>query len=73
MPCLGTNFQTHKIVEAQRQGYQQIIVWLDSDKWREARHISDNCKWLGLSSKVVLTDLDPKIYSFDDIKRYLEA
>lgn len=70
--CLGTNFQTHKISEVQKRGYQHVIVWLDSDKWREARHISENCQWLGLSSTTILTEADPKTYSDADISEYLK-
>jgi hypothetical protein len=72
IPCLGTSFQTHKIGELRNRGYQEVVVWLDKDKWREARHIADTCKWLGLSSRALLTDLDPKEYSVKQIKEYLQ-
>ena len=71
IPALGTTFQTHKLIELMKRGYQTIVVWLDSDKWREAREISDQCKWVGLSSKTVLTPLDPKEYSNEQITTYL--
>ena len=72
IPALGTTFQTHKLVELLKRGYQTVVVWLDSDKWREAREISDQCKWIGLSSKTVLTPLDPKEYSNEQIAEYLK-
>jgi hypothetical protein len=72
IPALGTTFQTHKLIELMKRGYQTIVVWLDSDKWREAREISDQCKWVGLSSKTVLTPLDPKEYDNTQIVEYLK-
>ncbi len=72
IPALGTTFQTHKLIELMKRGYQTIVVWLDSDKWREAREISDQCKWVGLSSKTVLTPLDPKEYGNTQIMEYLK-
>lgn len=71
-PCLGTAFQTHKVTEVRNRGYQRVVVWLDSDKWREARHIADTCKWLGMSASTVLTEKDPKEYSLDEIAEYIK-
>lgn len=71
IPCLGTNFPVHKITELHNRGYQRVVVWLDSDKWREGRDIADKCKWIGLSATTLLTELDPKAYSNEQIKEYL--
>lgn len=71
IPCLGTNFPVHKITELRNRGYQRVVVWLDSDKWREGRDIADKCKWIGLSATTLLTELDPKAYSNEQIKEYL--
>jgi len=70
MPALGTYVPVKKIV-ALAASYEFIIVWLDHDKWREAREIADNCKWLGLSAKTVFTELDPKAYTDEQINKYL--
>jgi len=72
IPALGTTFQNWKLVEALKRGYEHIYVWLDKDKWREGREICDKAKWLGLSATALLTDLDPKCYSHDEIKEYLK-
>lgn len=71
IPCLGTNFPIHKITELYKRGYQRVVVWLDSDKWREGRDIADKCKWLGLSATTLLTELDPKCYDDLTIRKYL--
>jgi hypothetical protein len=71
MPALGTNVPVKKLQIISRT-YTRLTVWLDSDKWREARHIADNFKWLGLSADTIFTEKDPKEYSDDEIKGYLK-
>jgi len=71
MPALGTYVPVHKIA-ALASIYEFIIVWLDSDKWREARHIAENFQWLGLSAKTVFTEKDPKAYTDEQIMEYLK-
>jgi len=71
IPCLGTNFPLHKINELRNRGYQHVVVWLDSDKWREGREIADKCKWIGMSATTLLTELDPKCYIDEQIKEYI--
>lgn len=71
MPVLGVSLSKSKLLRIQRLGYTSLVVWLDRDKWKEAREIADMAKWLGLSATSVLTDLDPKEYSNLEIERYL--
>lgn len=67
LPCLGSNLPVRKLSLLRNLGYEQIIVWLDSDKFKEACHIADLAKWIGLSARPVYTDLDPKEYSNKEI------
>jgi len=71
MPALGTNVPVSKLIVIARR-YERLTEWLDSDKWREARHIADNYKWLGLSADTIYSELDPKMYSDEQIKEYLK-
>jgi hypothetical protein len=71
MPALGTNVPVSKLMALVRS-YEHITIWLDSDKWREAREIADNVKWLGLSADTVYSELDPKTYSDEQITEYLK-
>ncbi len=71
MPALGTYVPVQKIM-ALAGLYEFIVVWLDHDKWREAREIADNCKWVGLSARTVFSELDPKCYSNEEITEYLK-
>ena len=70
MPALGTYVPVKKLARL-AASYESVIVWLDHDKWREAREIADNCKWLGMAAKTVFTELDPKAYSDEDITKFL--
>ena len=71
MPALGTYVPVKKLT-ALMGAYGFIIVWLDRDKLREARHIADNCTWLGLSARTIYTELDPKAYENEEITQYLK-
>lgn len=71
MPVLGVSLSKSKLLRIHRLGYTSLVVWLDRDKWKEAREIADMAKWLGLSATSVLTDLDPKEYSDEEIERFL--
>jgi len=71
MPALGTHVPAHKII-ALKASYEFITIWLDRDKWREAREIADKCKWVGLSANTVYSDLDPKCYSNLEIQNFLD-
>jgi hypothetical protein len=72
MPLLGVHIQVKKLIRLKQLGFETVIVWLDQDKWREARDISDLCKWAGVSSRAILTEKDPKEYSDEEIKEYLK-
>lgn len=71
MPLFGTSISTTKVVHVAKD-YQQVVVWLDHDKFKEAWDIALRFKWLGLNTKVVLTKLDPKCFSEQEIKEYLK-
>lgn len=70
MPCLGSYLPSRKIMALTRL-YEHLIVWLDADKLKEAREIETMAKWVGLSARTIYTDLDPKEYSDNEIKGYL--
>jgi hypothetical protein len=67
MPCLGSYLPARKLARL-RPFYEHLDVWLDEDKLREAREISTMARWIGLSTRVIYTPLDPKEYTDDEIK-----
>lgn len=71
MPCLGSNLPVRKLSALRALGYEYVWVWLDSDKFKEACHIADLAKWIGLVARPVYTDLDPKEYSNDEIIKHI--
>lgn len=62
IPCLGSYMPKSKLNALRLLGYEEMVVWLDADKLKEAREIADQAKWLGFKTKVVYTELDPKEY-----------
>jgi hypothetical protein len=71
MPCLGSSLPVKKIAALKGLNYEQVLVWLDSDKLKEAREIETMCKWIGLSARTIYTELDPKCYSDKDIAKIM--
>jgi len=67
MPLLGSHLPLHKLVKLKNQGYSQITIWLDHDKYKEALAIGDKLRYTGVNVKVVTTDLDPKCYDTNTI------
>lgn len=59
MPLFGSSISNSKLVKAVKP-FEEIIVWLDSDKFPQAQAISSRIKSLGKKSRVIYTDLDPK-------------
>ena len=50
-----------------------FIVWLDKDKEKESRLFSIKINNIGIPCRVVSTDLDPKEYSTEEIRRIIES
>lgn len=48
-----------------------IIVWLDSDKWKNAHDIVNRARSVGLNAMCVFTNLDPKEFDDEQIRFFL--
>lgn len=70
MPCLGSYLPVKKLTRL-KPFYEFLVVWLDEDKLKEAREIAQMAKWIGMSSRVIYTEKDPKEYSDAEIGSYL--
>lgn len=70
MPLLGSHLSVQRLNRLARL-YSSLIVWLDSDKLKEARGIVERARLLGLSSRTIWTELDPKCYTDFMISNYL--
>lgn len=72
LACLGSHLPVSKIIALKRLKYSSLVVWLDHDKYREALEIADKAKWLGMSARGIWTEKDPKEYTDEEIKKYLD-
>jgi DNA primase len=72
MPLLGTHVAKSKLIDLRASGYSELVVWLDSDKYREARNIADQAKLIGFKARAEFTELDPKDLTDEIIKEKLK-
>lgn len=49
----------------------RVVVWLDPDKRKEAIVESNRGNLMGLDTRVIFSERDPKEHSFQEIKEYL--
>jgi hypothetical protein len=68
VPCFSAAMSASKLTQLSER-YDNIVVWLDGDKFGEAVRISNRAKLLGCESKVINTSFDPKEYSLFEIQR----
>lgn len=64
-PLFGSSISNNKLVNLIRP-FDEVIVWLDSNKLNSARQIADRIKMLGKKSRVVFTELDPKYLNAEE-------
>lgn len=73
IPCLGSHLPKNKISALRLLNYEEMVVWLDGDKYREALQIAEQARLVGFSTKIVHTELDPKEHSVEEIKEKLNG
>jgi len=66
-PLFGSHISTERILRLKRY-YGKIVSWLDKDKQKESIKYSHNASLLGLTASSLITDLDPKCYTTDQIR-----
>jgi len=71
IPVFGAKMSAEKMRGICRM-YENVIWWLDSDKFKESVKQSNLCKLLGANSRVVNTAYDPKEYSVAEVHDLLE-
>jgi twinkle protein len=70
-PLLGSSLASHFEQELVNN-YEMAYIWLDRDKAKNAIRIKNRLKGLGLPSKVIVTELDPKEYTTKEIEQWLK-
>lgn len=69
-PIFGSHISTKHLLRL-KNFYDTIVVWLDKDKEKEATQFSQTARLLGINSRTLITDKDPKEYKVDDIQNIL--
>lgn len=71
VPIFGSHIPRTHSIRLNKLGYQQFLIWLDPDKYREAHKFCNEIRTLGFASRVVRSDLDPKFYDNDEVNKYV--
>lgn len=71
LPLLGSHLATARLNAVARL-YTDLVFWLDSDKYKEAQAMADKARYMGLSTRVVWTELDPKCYTNKQLMEILQ-
>lgn len=71
MPLLGSHLASSRL-NAIAGLYGDVVFWLDSDKYKEARAMCDRAKYMGLSARTIYTEEDPKCHSNEEIQKVLD-
>jgi len=71
-PLLGSTLSYEFEKSILKEKFKKVYVWLDRDKAINAVKIKNKLKTRGVSSKAIITPLDPKEYSKGEILEWLK-
>ena len=71
-PLLGSSMSKQAEQQLLKR-YENISVWLDRDKAKNAIRIRNRLRSLGISSRAIITPLDPKEYNRTEILEWLKS
>lgn len=71
MPVLGSHVSTKRL-NRMASLYQNMIFWMDADKMVEAQETARRASMLGIHTKVIYTEQDPKCYTNEQIRSFLK-
>jgi len=70
--CLfGSNISLKRLAMLKTLGYTEVVIWLDWDKRDYAIKAAGLAQSIGLTARVIHTQLDPKEYDIDTITKVL--
>ena len=72
MPLFGSHIGLRRLARLKEIGIGKVWVWLDADKRSYALSSAKESLLLGLETRVIYTELDPKEYSLFEITRQLQ-
>lgn len=71
IPLLGCSMPEELITSVLRR-FNSVVIWLDRDKAKNALEIARNLKQRGFNSSIVVSPLDPKEYSKEELNEWLK-
>lgn len=71
LPLFGSHLSDRRIIRLKLM-IDHLFVWLDRDKAKEAHSFAKRSTLLGLTAQSIITDKDPKCYTKDSIKEFLQ-
>lgn len=71
LTLFGAHVSLERLAKLLLLGYTTIIFWLDADKYKEKLLFEKQAQLLGLKTKVIQTELDPKEYNYEQINEFL--
>jgi len=71
-PIMGSHISNNRLLRLNRF-HDTIILWLDPDKRKECIKIADRAQLLGMTTKIIYSDMKPKDYTIDEIERYING
>lgn len=74
MPVLGSDLSPAKLkrLASVLEASRGIVVWLDGNMYHKAQRIASRLQMLGVEARAVYTELDPKEYTDEEIKKKLD-
>lgn len=72
LPLLGCSLSNDWIQHLSGR-FKSIVIWLDRDKAKEALAIARNLKQRGFNASIVVSPLDPKEYTKEELNEWLNS
>lgn len=73
MPLFGSTISTELLVRLYKLGYTDLIIWLDKDKGNYAKDRAVSAKVLFPTTRAIITELDPKEYTHEQIRQQFSS
>lgn len=71
LPLLGCSL-SEDFIQRLSGRFKSVVIWLDRDKAKDALAIARNLKQRGFNASIVVSPLDPKEYSKEEIVEWLK-
>lgn len=70
VPLLGCSI-SNDFIQSLSGKFSEVIIWLDRDKAKESIKISRDLRQRGFNSRSIITSLDPKEYTVEQLRGFI--